>query len=1161
MRKEKNKRTFSQITLIIFGICIILISSIEIHASYNDPAQNQDNNFEVKAATLLISHEPIRIDGNSALEAFCAGNGTNGLSWETAFTIENYSITSGNESGIFINSTDKFLIINNCSIENFLASKEYGIEIQNCSNILITMCSLINSTYGIYLDSSTNNTLIQNNCSFNDYGITLVNSESNTLFNNTVLHNIRDGIRFTGSSNNNISTNTVNFNKWNGIYLNRFYSNFGYVYSNENLIINNSFEENLDNGIRLLRSDRNSILGNSLLYNRDSGISLDSSSHNTLSFNSIYENYFAGLDIEDYSEWNLILENNFNSNHQFGIILSRSSYNTISENLISNHNEGIRIEYDEEDQREQNIYDNIFEDTLNDITYVEIYNDNSSALYYFLYPGIPVIVIIGIAALLIINRKKIKKRWKKSIAKREIKKNERKIKRAKRSEIEISNISKNSVENIDRKDSKLIYKILKVIFWIVMIVLFIGLSIITYFIFDALVLIICIIYREKINNRWQNFISQREIRKSERKIEREKKSKKKSKSSKRLVKNMNRKDSKSFFYTLNKILKFILWSAAFFTIFLGIGASISERSLYFLIEIPILILLSLSFIYRKKIRNFNNDFRSKLLIKIGQNRTEKAIDYAKMHKYKRSRSYWLSSERIYNRALGIIPDFHKIDFLEKKIISIKQNTLATYLSEGIVLSKIAWFQFQENHFSQAKKQYSKSISTIELVLQNIDAENVFSEEEEFPITASLIVEILQFLEKNLNQIKNKEKNKKKSKVFIKSSDIQETSEKIVKSIKEMNESLWIYCQSLDSHENLLDLDGLSKILEDKLTKSEKMLNSAQEQMQYLLYYMQSSNKKYERNGFETKNVAMNINRTVEQERIENIHMKIIREYEYIGGKIRLKVGIVNRSDNVLTNLALRFDLPDSLKWIIHEPNLKRRGDTIHIARLGGNEKIAISLYLEPINCLESMINATLTYFDSKDQPQAVIMAPKKVSISCPIFFTREEANLARVKKIQLQLKFEDRKIFPLVKSDKSELIFNKILSSIGKHDVKLVNKEYSLDNNKGEAYFYGVTKVKKDKMIIRLLLDSNHQIIEISVNGDEQEPITGLLAELESEIRDKLLVHNIIEDSDKFHDINTSILLGNCPFCNGPISQNNASFFKKGETIQCKYCDTALTPY
>ncbi|MHA1475658.1 MAG: hypothetical protein ACTSQ5_10780 [Promethearchaeota archaeon] len=800
---------------------------------------------------------------------------------------------------------------------------------------------------------------------------------------------------------------------------------------------------------------------------------------------------------------------------------------------------------------------------MNDITYVEIYNDNSSALYYFLYPGIPVIVIIGIAALLIINRKKIKKRWKKSIAKREIRKGERKIKRAKRSEIKSSNLSKIIVEKMNRQDSKLINKILRVILWFVIIILFIGLSIITYFLFDALVLIICIIYRKRIKNRWKQYISEREIRKSEWKVERLRKSKeKKLKSSKKLIKKMNKKGSNLRLHYLKKALKFLFWSLAFFAVFLGIGASIADYSLEFLwFEIPILIILSLSFIYRKKIRYYYKDSISNLFIKIGQSRIEKAINYAIIHNYRGSRFNWLNSERILHRALRKIPDFNKIDFFEKKITLIKQNIIATYLSEGIYLSKIGWGEFQKNHFSKAKKQYSKGILVIEQVLKSLESQNVFNEDEVFPIKASLVFEILQFLKNNIVQIEIEEQNRKNSKNYMKSIDIKEINESIIESIKEVNESLWVYCQSLDSHEDLLNIERLSKILENKLTKSGKILNSIQGQMQSIVAYIQTPIKNYEKNSVETNSMSMNINRTIVQEKIGNNHLKVIREYEYIGGKIRLKVGIVNQLDNVITNLALRFDLPDSLKWIIHEPNLKRRGDTIHIARLGANEKIAVSLYLEPINCLESMINATLTYFDSKDQPQAVIMAPKKVSISCPIFFTREEANLARVKKIQLKLKYEDHKIFPLVKSDKSELIFNKILSSIGKHDVKLVSKEYSLDNNKGEAYFYGVTKVKKDKMIIRLLLDSNHQIIEISVNGDDQEPITGLLAELESEIRDKLLVHNIIEDSDKFHDINTSILLGNCPFCNGPISQTSITFFKKGETITCKYCDTALTPY
>jgi len=166
-----------------------------------------------------------------------------------------------------------------------------------------------------------------------------------------------------------------------------------------------------------------------------------------------------------------------------------------------------------------------------------------------------------------------------------------------------------------------------------------------------------------------------------------------------------------------------------------------------------------------------------------------------------------------------------------------------------------------------------------------------------------------------------------------------------------------------------------------------------------------------------------------------------------------------------------------------------------------------------------------------------------------------------VQKIQHQLKYTDRKIFPLADGQQSELVFNKILESIGKHDIQLVHKEFSLDEKKGQALYYGLTKVKREQMIIQLLLDSTHNIIEIVVYGDNQESITGLLAELESQIRDRLLLHNIIRDSNQFHDINTSVLLGNCPYCNGPISGEGISLFTKGEKIMCKYCDTTIVPY
>ena len=83
----------------------------------------------------------------------------------------------------------------------------------------------------------------------------------------------------------------------------------------------------------------------------------------------------------------------------------------------------------------------------------------------------------------------------------------------------------------------------------------------------------------------------------------------------------------------------------------------------------------------------------------------------------------------------------------------------------------------------------------------------------------------------------------------------------------------------------------------------------------------------------------------------------------------------------------------------------------------------------------------------------------------------------------------------------------------------------------------------------------------MNVNGDNQEPITGLLAELEGQIREKLLMSKIITDGSTFNDISTSILLGNCPYCNGPIAPEWISLYKKGEIITCKYCDTPVIPY
>lgn len=287
-------------------------------------------------------------------------------------------------------------------------------------------------------------------------------------------------------------------------------------------------------------------------------------------------------------------------------------------------------------------------------------------------------------------------------------------------------------------------------------------------------------------------------------------------------------------------------------------------------------------------------------------------------------------------------------------------------------------------------------------------------------------------------------------------------------------------------------------------------------------------------------------------------LEIKREYEFIGGQIRFKIGLKNKSGTPLTNFKILLDIPDALKWIMHEPSYERRGDTILFSKLGINEKKAISLYLEPINCLESPINAIISYFDVKDRPQTLSMEPKMISITCPIFFTREEANLARVKSLQRTLNHRDKKILPIINPEKASLIFSTILSVLGEYDIKLINKDYSEKEQFGEAWYYGITKVKQNRHVIYILIDAKNKTIELVVSADDEGQITSFLAEISNGIRQQLIEQNVISYDDKFYNIGISVLSEECPYCGTRIPTELVQNYREGTSIECNYCHCKL---
>jgi len=208
--------------------------------------------------------------------------------------------------------------------------------------------------------------------------------------------------------------------------------------------------------------------------------------------------------------------------------------------------------------------------------------------------------------------------------------------------------------------------------------------------------------------------------------------------------------------------------------------------------------------------------------------------------------------------------------------------------------------------------------------------------------------------------------------------------------------------------------------------------------------------------------------------------------------------------------------------------------------------------------MESHLNATVSFFDVKDKPHAISMKPKMIVISCPIFFTESDANLARVKSLRRNLTHRDKKVFPIINPKEASSIFASILSVLGQFDIKLISEEFFEENNFGEAWFYGITKVKKESLVMYVLLDGERKTIELEVSGDNEEQITAFLAEIGDRIRQKLIENNIIASEEGFYDMRIAILSCLCPYCYTLMSSESVEKFCNGEVIVCKNCDVNI---
>jgi parallel beta-helix repeat protein len=156
--------------------------------------------------------------------------------------------------------------------------------------------------------TSDYNTIINNILTRNHHGIFMINCNYNNILSNTIIQNFWDGIHILDFCHDNIIRgNNINSNNVDGVKL--------YLTDNtDNTIIYNEITSNRWNGVHIMYSVGNEILKNNISSNFWDGIHLGNAKDNVFRLNQIISNFKYGVLLFDGCSDNQIYHNNIVNN-------------------------------------------------------------------------------------------------------------------------------------------------------------------------------------------------------------------------------------------------------------------------------------------------------------------------------------------------------------------------------------------------------------------------------------------------------------------------------------------------------------------------------------------------------------------------------------------------------------------------------------------------------------------------------------------------------------------------------------------------------------------------------------------------------------------------------------------------------------------------------
>ncbi|VVB91469.1 Uncharacterised protein [uncultured archaeon] len=232
---------------------------------------------------------------------------------------------------------------------------------------------------------------------------------------------------------------------------------------------------------------------------------------------------------------------------------------------------------------------------------------------------------------------------------------------------------------------------------------------------------------------------------------------------------------------------------------------------------------------------------------------------------------------------------------------------------------------------------------------------------------------------------------------------------------------------------------------------------------------------------------------------ESAKPHILRESEFFGGCIRVKISVKNSSGLAIHDVALELESDDR---ILHfdrcEPEYPEKKGKFLLDNLDPNTDRTIAIYLDPLICAKegTNVNCRVFYKDAYGRSEMAQMEPLKIKVVCPIFRTEQDINIGRLKELVSGLLFHDSKVYTIPKRVEPAELLVACRDAVLLHDVRHIKTFKTTDEKTYEAWYYGKTKVTKKDLVIKCCLRRDTDSIEVFASGNDPGDITGLLAEI-----------------------------------------------------------------